>query len=221
MGGAVSPPGGRSPRIDALLRHNGMVATGWEFRMNPHVVIAAFCMASLLATAAAAQSTVHRWVDKDGKVHYSDAPPPKDAKDATQKRMGGGQVEVENLPYATQVAMRRNPVVLYTGSACGDACASARELLSRRGVPFSEKDAQNSAADREALKSLVGVLEVPVLVIGENPIKGYGEQEWQQALDGAGYPRTRLPGQASAPRAPPAVPAKAPPAAGGEAPKRQ
>ena len=174
-----------------------------------HLVAA--CCAALVATAALAQSNVYRWVDKDGKVHFSDTPPPADAKSGSQKRMGGGYVETENLPYATQVAMKRNPVTLYTGADCGDPCVSARDLLSKRGVPFSERDAQGNAEAQEALKKLAGALEVPFLVIGENKIKGYEESQWQSALDGAGYPRTRLPGQAAAARRDPnPTPSQAP-----------
>jgi glutaredoxin len=172
------------------------------------IEIAVAVFASALVLAAHAQ-TVYRWTDKDGKVHFSDTPPPEDAKSASQKRVGGGgYVEDTQLPYATQIAVRRNPVTLYTGTDCGDPCMKGRELLAKRGIPFSEKDAQNNQADQEALKKLTGTLDVPVLVIGENKTKGYEESLWQSALDTAGYPRTRLPGQGplrvpSAPVAPP------------------
>ncbi len=166
--------------------------------------IATFLAAALLASAAAsAQQTVYRWVDKSGKVHFSDTPPPEEAKSVSQKRMGGGYVEDSQLPYATQVAMKRSPVTLYTGADCGDPCERGRGLLSRRGIPFSERDAQGNAQDQEALKKLVGGLEVPVLVIGESKIKGYEEGQWNSALDGAGYPRTAIPGAVPPrPRAP-------------------
>lgn len=166
--------------------------------MRMRHLVAAACVA-LVALPAASQSTVYRWVDKDGKVHFSDTPPPQDVKASSQRRMGGGYVETENLPYATQLATRKNPVVLYTGADCGEPCNQGRELLAKRGVPFSERDAQGNAEAQEALKKLVGALEVPVLMVGENKVKGYEESQWQSALDGAGYPRTRLPGQAPAP----------------------
>lgn len=158
--------------------------------------------------AAQAQTSVYRWVDKDGKVHFSDAPPAEDAKDVKQKQMGGGSADDSNLPYATQMAMRRNPVTFYTGNACGDLCNSARNLLSNRGIPFAEKNAESNPADGEALKKLTGELRVPVLVIGQNTLKGYESDTWHSALDTAGYPRTRLPSQpvartVSPPPAPP------------------
>jgi glutaredoxin len=153
--------------------------------------------AALLAASfsAAAQQTLYRWVDKDGKVQFSDTPPPADAKSGTAKRMGGGYVEEGQLPYATQVATRRHPVVLFTSDNCGDACTQARTLLTKRGIPFGEKNAQSNAEAQAELKKLVGELSVPVLKVGANTLKGYAPETWQTALDEAGYARELLPGQ--------------------------
>jgi glutaredoxin len=161
--------------------------------MHQRLTMLACCLA-FLATAAIAQTNVYRWVDREGKVHFSDTPPPPEAGSASQKRMGGGYVDQE-YPYAVQQAMKRNPVTLYTAPSCGEACTSGRELLSKRGIPFSERDAQSNAQAQEALKKLVGGLEVPVLVVGESTLKGYAQDTWSSALDSAGYPRERLPGQ--------------------------
>ncbi len=182
--------------------------------------IALTFLAAALGSAFLAQSqTVYRWVDKDGKVNFSDSPPPVDAKDATQRRVGGGSADDTQLPYAAQMAAQRNPVTLYTGTDCGEPCVKGRELLARRGIPFTERDAQNNLADQEALKKLIGALDVPVLIVGESKTKGYEESLWQASLDSAGYPRTRLPGQAPLRQAPPPAAAKAaePPA---EAPSK-
>ena len=172
-----------------------------------HRLAALLAAALLVPATAGAQANVYRWVDKDGKVHYSDTPPPEPAKSLTQKRLGGGYSESSQLPYATQIAMQKSPVVLFTGADCGDPCRQGRELLSKRGIPFSERDAQGNADDAEALKKLVGAIEVPVLTVGGAKVKGFEEGAWHSALDGAGYPRTALPGQVP-PRAP-ATPKKA------------
>lgn len=169
--------------------------------MQVRFVIGALVVTALAAAQAQAQTNVYKWVDQDGKVHFSDTPPPKDAKSSSQKRMGGGYVDDSQLPYATQLAMKKSPVTLYTSSDCGELCSQGRELLSKRGIPFSEKNAQTNATDAEALKKLIGALQVPVLVVGESALKGYSESTWQSALDGAGYPRTRLPGPAKSPDA--------------------
>ncbi|NQD36210.1 DUF4124 domain-containing protein [Permianibacter sp. IMCC34836] len=46
------------------------------------VRLAVLCLA--IATLSAAAGQMYRWVDKDGKVHYSDQPPPADAKQTAQ-----------------------------------------------------------------------------------------------------------------------------------------
>jgi glutaredoxin len=163
---------------------------------------AAALAAIVLAGAAVAQSSVYRWVDKDGKVHFSDTPP-ADAKELTQRRVGGDVPQ--DLPFASREAARRNPVTLYIAKGCGEPCDQARALLSRRGIPYAQRDPLLSTSDSEALAKLVGALEVPVLVVGASHLKGYEEGQWQAALDGAGYPRSLPPG-VRAPQPQPVVP---------------
>lgn len=178
--------------------------------------VAALAMALGLASGAHGQSNVYKWTDSQGKVHFSDTPPNEPAKNVMQKRMGGGTVDVSQLPYATQLAMKNHPVTLYTAPQCGDPCANGRTLLADRGIPYTERDAQANPADAEAVKKLVGALRVPVLLVGSETMKGYDANAWQAALDGAGYPRTKLPGTLTPrPQVAPAPPP--PPAASGEA----
>jgi glutaredoxin len=187
------------------------------------IVRAALAIAVLYTLGAAAQSNVYRWVDKSGKVHFSDTPPAEqeDAKNVSQKKLGGGYVQESALPYATQVAMKRSPVVLYSGPQCGVPCDRGRDLLATRGIPFGERDVTTKEG-AEALQKL-GTRNSPVITIGERNLKGYDDEAWHAALDGAGYPRTALPGQADAVRqaakpAPPATPATPPGPAPGAAP---
>jgi glutaredoxin len=171
---------------------------------------AALVVAGAATLDAQAQTSVYKWTDADGKVHFSDTPPPPQAsKNVTQQRLGGGTVETSQLPYATQQAMKNSPVTLYTAPQCGDPCAQGRALLSGRGIPYTERDAQGNRADAEQVKKLIGALQVPVLLIGNDPLKGYDSGSWNSALDTAGYPRTRLPGTL----APKPVIAPPPPAA--------
>ena len=187
---------------------------------SPTIAVTLLAIALGGAFCAHAQTNVYRWVDKDGKVQFSDVPPPADAKDATQRRMGSGGDDETQLPFATQVAARRNPVTLFTGTQCGDPCASGRDLLTRRGIPYTERDAQNNPADQEALKKLIGTLDVPLLLVGESQVKGYEESQWHASLDSAGYPRTRLPGLPPLRQNPPAAPVKPPEPAAAEPPSK-
>ena len=164
--------------------------------MKPRIPVLLCLTATLAASVALAQSTVYRWVDKNGNVQYTDTPPPADAKSATEKRMrGGGPSTEEQMPYATRMAAQRHPVTLYISSDCGDYCSQGRALLGRRGVPYTEKNAETNQEARDALMKVAGSLSVPFLVIGEASVRGFDEESWNSALDRAGYARTRLPGQ--------------------------
>jgi glutaredoxin len=175
----------------------------------PRFLLAAVML--LFATAVAAQA--YRWVDKDGKVHYTQTPPPPAQATSVQKRSAGGSV-VESgsqLPYATQQAAKNHPVTLYTAEVCVEACQNARALLSQRGVPFREV-AVADEKDRAELKKVSGGDEVPVLVIGKQVNKGYLAETWHSALDSAGYPRSGPPlaAKAQKPAAQAAAKAEAP-----------
>lgn len=163
--------------------------------MKLTLIVRALALAAAVASVdAAAQSTLYRWVDKDGGVHFTDTPPPGDAKSATQKRFGSAADE-QPLPFATQAAMKRNPVMLWVAPNC-EPCTQGRTLLSTRGIPFSERDVQANVETQQAFKAVSGDLNVPVLEVGANRIKGFEEGQWSAALDAAGYPKERTFGQA-------------------------
>ena len=43
-----------------------------------------------LAMASGAEAQMYKWVDKDGKTHYTDMPPPPDTKALAAPKAGGG-----------------------------------------------------------------------------------------------------------------------------------
>lgn len=147
---------------------------------------------SLLLTAAlAAQAqTAYRWIGKDGKVNYSDQPPPADARDVQQKRLGEANfVDTSGPSYSVQKAQQNYPVTLYISVDCQAECKIARDFLKRRGVPFSEKTVR-TIDDANAFKKATGIGEVavPSLLVGSQAEKGYQESAWEKLLDAAGYP---------------------------------
>ena len=100
--------------------------------------------------------------------------------------------------------------------------ASARNLLTGRGIPFTERTV-NSNEDIEALKRLSGNTSLPFGSIGGQQLHGFSDAEWTQYLDAAGYPQqSQLPASYHRPAATPLVAAvekKAP--AASDAPARR
>jgi glutaredoxin len=162
-------------------------------------------LASLLAAPVLAQG-VYRIVGPDGKVTFSDQPPPASApvRPAGNSTAGTSAGAGGQLPFELRQVSNRYPVILYTGRDCAP-CNSGRNLLNARGIPYSEKTVE-TPQDGEALKRLSGEASLPFMTIGSQQIKGYSDAEWTQFLDAAGYPKqSALPSSYRRPAATPLV----------------
>lgn len=181
-------------------------------------------MRSLLLTivvmciASVASAQIYRWVDQEGKVHYSQTPPPPGARNIQKKAFSGGDaVDATNLPYATQLAAKNFPVTLRTSPDCGTPCNEARAALVRRGVPFREVSVVTQE-DLDELKKLSGKSQLPHLVVGGQRQSGFHEDLYTELLDAAGYPSSgpQLPLEKLRKMAPPSEPARTATQPGGD-----
>ena len=169
-----------------------------------------FVWAGLIALvcASAQADGLYRWVDKSGKVHYSDAPE-IDATDVEKKKFGAAPAADSNdLPYATRRARQNFPVTLYVTDSCGDPCKQAREFLNKRGIPFTENNV-HTPEDIASFKQLSGSAGVPTISVGKTWFKGFQAEQWNGGLDIAGY--SQAPSNQHAPQSPanPVKPEKA------------
>ena len=135
---------------------------------------------------------VYRIVGPDGKVTFSDKPPPAtgNARATVAGADGARGVATASLPFELRKVAGQYPVTLYSGENCGP-CASARSLLTTRGVPFTEKTVSTNE-DAQALQRISGDSSLPFLTIGSQQLKGFSDAEWTQFLDAAGYPKSSV-----------------------------
>jgi glutaredoxin len=158
--------------------------------MKPSAVAIMLCM---LAGVMSAHAQVYKWIGPDGKIQYSDTPPPSSTKTqpqtvATPSSSSGGVA----LPYELAEAMKKNPVTLYSAANCAP-CDTARTMLISRGVPFSEKTVRTTE-DVAYLREVSGDSQVPVMTLGKRKHQGFSAAEWEESLAAAGYPASnRLP----------------------------
>jgi hypothetical protein len=92
---------------------------------------------SMLVLATAAQAGVTRWVDAEGKVHYSDQPPPPTAK--SQKSL-----DLKSSPAMPKAA---------PDGISGEKSLAEKELESRKRRVQAEEAAAKQAKDQEEAKS--------------------------------------------------------------------
>lgn len=177
-------------------------------------LVAAYALSTLVLTSFSMKiqaQQMYRIVGPDGKVTFSDQPPPAAAKAKVTTGTGKAGASAANnpaLPLELRTAAGKFPVTLYTSKDCGP-CNAGRSMLAARGIPFTEKIIESNE-DIAALRSLTGESTLPSATIGGQMFKGYSEQDWSQYLDAAGYPASsKLPASYRNPAPTPLV-AKAP-----------
>lgn len=146
----------------------------------------------ILCAQNAFSTEFFRWVDKAGVVHYSDQSPTGSVQKLEQRTLDANVIDGQ-ASYLVKDAVSKNPVILFGGD-CGPLCANAKALLEKRGIPYALKDPQKNKSDAEALNALTGAMELPVIKIGKDTVKGFESNQWNGLLDEAGYPKTRMPG---------------------------
>ncbi|MGQ2981693.1 MAG: glutaredoxin family protein, partial [Polaromonas sp.] len=139
-----------------------MTTTAMKFAAAHALVLLA---TGVFSSAVSAQQ-VFRIVGPDGKVTFSDQPPPasSNARVTAAASDSGRGVATASLPFELRKVAGQYPVTLYTGNDCSP-CGSARSMLSARGIPFTEKTVTTNE-DSQALKRLSGETALPFVTIG-------------------------------------------------------
>jgi glutaredoxin len=145
----------------------------------------------LLMLAGLAHAQQYRWVDKNGRIQYTDTPPPASAKDV--RRTDGAadtaaKPAAPALPFELSRLQQDFPVTLYTAPACKEGCDRARALLNKRGIPFKEVSVFENDTNEE-LKRVSGGTDVPTMLVGRSVERGFEQGAFDALLDSAGYPR--------------------------------
>lgn len=141
-----------------------------------------------LLACAPASAEIYRWTDADGRIHYSDKPPPD--RKATQVKIQvpsitGPAVVSPAQPSAAAQAEARQPVKIFTTAWCG-YCKKAKAHLAARGVPYREIDVEISDSGQREYRELRG-RGVPVILVGSQRMDGFDAKGLDAMLTAAGY----------------------------------
>ena len=146
----------------------------------------------LLISQLALAQTTYRWVDKDGRAHFSDRPPPPSerVKDAKERELPALGPASPIMSPAMRQAVTNFPLTLFVSPNCGAACSDSAKLLAERKLPFTQKSVQSNE-EIEAFKAATGQSSpsVPTLMVGHRVLTGFQSSSWNEMLDLAGYPK--------------------------------
>lgn len=128
------------------------------------------------AFATAIAGPLYKWVDENGKVHFSDQPPAGKHE----------EVKLKPLSVISGPAVATKPGVrLYTTTWCG-VCKRAKAWFDARGISYTEYDVEKSEIGRQEYRRLNGK-GVPIILIGDQRMNGFSEARAEAMLKAAGY----------------------------------
>ena len=128
----------------------------------------------LAVVAWPASAEIYRWIDPQGRVHFTDRPPDKSTAQVLRPKVVtySGAPVMETLG-KIQGAMISKTLKLYSRQGCG-YCKSARAYLRQRGIGFTDIDVESSEQAAAEYRSL-GALGVPIFVLGNRKMLGFDE----------------------------------------------
>lgn len=127
--------------------------------MKPYLILL-----TLLLTFPASAG-VYKWTDAQGRVQYSDSPPP--AAKSTQLKLQSftGQAQV------SQASGADSGVTIYTTEWCG-VCKKAKAFFAQNGVPYREWDVEKTEFGAIKFNQLGGG-GVPLITVGAKKMAGF------------------------------------------------
>lgn len=90
------------------------------------------------------------------------------------------------VPPATAAQRAQVDIVLYTTRWC-PACARVRSWLQARGIPYEERDVEQSTAAAARWSALNRARTVPTIIVDGQVLVGFVEEELRRAIDTAAH----------------------------------
>ena len=134
-------------------------------------------LVSLLLTCLVCQAEIYKWVDENGRTHYSDSKPETETAETVDVKVNTyTNVTIDDSVFYREEAPTR--VVMYSTSWCG-YCKKARRYFQKNNIPFTEYDIEKNNAARKRYDKLGGK-GVPVILAGNKRMNGFSESGFEK-----------------------------------------
>lgn len=140
---------------------------------------------SLMLFSYQSNSEIYKWVDAQGKSHFTDTPPKDQQVEEVELKINT-YTSVQITPLVERLG-KKGKVVMYSASWCG-ICKKAKAYFVKNRIPHVVYDVEKSSIGRSDFKLLRGK-SIPVLIIGKKRMNGFTVSRFealykkQQALD--------------------------------------
>ena len=136
-----------------------------------------FLVCVLMLALAPVGAEIYKWVDGNGRIHFTDQPPAGQDAEQVSVRINT-YTSPEVSPLDSRVAAG-GKVVMYSASWCS-ACQQAKDYFEAQGIPYTEYDVEKSNKGKRDFKKLGGK-GVPVILVGNTRINGFSRHAFEQA----------------------------------------
>lgn len=128
-----------------------------------------FCLALTLSFGCFAVE-LYRWKDENGRIHFSDKPPPKEKIEKFNIKVksysGPATVSTHNVEAAVE-----DKVIIYLTEWC-PYCKQAKDYMDSKAISYREYDIEKSKRAERAFKKLGGK-GVPLILVGNMKMQGF------------------------------------------------
>ena len=147
-------------------------------------VVTLFALSALplfLHTHQPAAQTIYKWVDQNGKVHFTDRPPVQQETERVELRPLNTYTSTQVQEIDSSLVPSRK-VIMYSASWCA-VCNQAKQYFQRERIDFEEYDVEKSAKGKRDFKKLGGK-GVPVILVGNKRLNGFSIPAFESAYEG-------------------------------------
>lgn len=163
---------------------------------SKNLKLSIYLLLALIFSSSSIASEIYKWVDENGRIHYSSQKPddtpdvktlhfkddyetpervlpviPENAKAST-----GDNQPVSALP--GYKGKGSGTVIMYSTAWCG-YCKKARNYFRENSIPFNEYDIEKSSRAKAEHKRLGGS-GVPFLLFGKHKMRGFNSRRFEK-----------------------------------------
>ena len=126
-----------------------------------------FSIFILLCLQSASATGVYKWVDSQGKTHFSDRAPSQGVAQAVSIKVNS----ISSVSYESSGLNTGSEVVMYSTAWCG-YCKKARAYFRENNISFTDHDIENDSFAKRDYDRLGG-RGVPVILVGDKRMNGF------------------------------------------------
>lgn len=122
---------------------------------------------------------IYKWIDDNGKVHFSDKPPiSENAETVDEQLLASRTSSYTGVSIDLVRTAVTGKVIIYTTTRCG-YCLKAKKYFVENKIPYNEKNIEISKKYNREFKKLGGK-GVPVILWKKNKMRGFSAERFEK-----------------------------------------